>query len=144
MNTQQTAAAKSSHPLTGRSKEAGMKIKVIDKTANRTREGSNNAEFFAILNQSKTTDEAVEKIRTKNSKPWDIVRMAVARGYITLEPASGTAKKAAPTKAAAKKAPAKPAKDGDKKASAKKRVRTVGRRAADQKKVVAEAPAAVQ
>lgn len=147
------AVAAPVHPLTGRSKEAGMKIVVADKSANRTREGSKNELFFQILEASKTTDDAVVKIREHMNKPWDIVRMAVARGYIRLEPIAGRAgkAKAEPKTAPARKSGAKPldvAKSASRKRAAKPaeakadeaqaarapKTRTGGRRKADKVK----------
>lgn len=91
------------HPLTGRSKEAGCKIVILDKSADKTREGSKNALFFKIISESKTTDEAVVEIRKYMDKPWDVIRMAVARGFIELAP-QGSKEKAVPK---AKPAPIK-------------------------------------
>ena len=122
------AAAKAvaeAHPLLGRSKEAGCKIVILDKAADRTRDGSKNAMFFQYITDSKTTDEAVVKIRAHMSKPWDVIRMAVARGYIKLEPTDGS-KKAATKPAPAKPAPAKPAPKTAAKVKAEKETKPVG------------------
>lgn len=122
-------------PLLGRSKEAGCKIVIADKAANRTREGSKNELFFSIIFESKTTDAAVAQIREHMDKPWDVIRMAVKRGYIRLEPvaAKGAAPKAAVKDTPVKEAPAK---------KTARKSRTAGRRAAD--KVTGAIVAAVQ
>lgn len=87
-------------PLLGRSKEAGHKIVVLAKPQAVTREGSRTEMFFTFITGSKTTDAAVEKIRAYTDKPWDVIRAAVQRGLIELEP------RADKTKAAVKQAAA--------------------------------------
>lgn len=91
------------------SKESGLKINPTGKELS-TRDGSLSQAFLVDILASKTTDEAVAKIRPLNDKPWDIVRSAVARGYITLSTPDGkvhSRDKLPRGKAAVKAAPAR-------------------------------------
>lgn len=65
------------------SKEAGRKIKVLDKNP-AVRPGSAREEQYKVLLSCKTTDEAGEKLRDLTNKPWDLVRLAVTMGVIEL------------------------------------------------------------
>jgi len=65
------------------SKEAGKKIKVIDKNP-AVRPGSSREAQYKVLLACKTTDEAAEKLRELTDKPWDLVRLAVSAGVIEL------------------------------------------------------------
>lgn len=65
------------------SKEAGMKIKVLDKNP-AVRPGSSREAQYKVLLSCKTTDEAGDKLRELTDKPWDLVRHAVTAGVIEL------------------------------------------------------------
>jgi len=65
------------------SKEAGKKIKVIDKNP-AVRPGSSREAQYKVLLACKTTDEAAEKLRELTDKPWDLVRLAVSAGVIEI------------------------------------------------------------
>ncbi len=76
-------AAPAAEKATRTSKEAGLKIKVIDKNPS-VRPGSNREAQFNCILSSKTTDEAAEKLRELTNKPWDVIRVAVANGIIEI------------------------------------------------------------
>lgn len=65
------------------SKEAGKKIKVLEKNP-AVRPGSSREAQYKVLLACKTTDEAAEKLRDLTDKPWDLIRLAVSAGVIEM------------------------------------------------------------